>query len=92
MGKWYADIKEYCVPSDEIIPLIPVADYFSGKVGYTDTTGKEIIPCIYDYADCFKDGLAKVELNNKTFYINTKGECIEDCKNAPKKHLKVEKN
>ena len=31
------------------------------KCGYIDKTGKEIIPCIFDFADDFQDGVAFVE-------------------------------
>lgn len=43
--------------------------------GFVDTTGAEIIPCIYTEAEKFKGGLAKV---NKTQYINKRGEVICD--------------
>ena len=37
--------------------------------GYADTTGKIIIEPRYNWADIFKDGVAKVYLKNKAFYI-----------------------
>lgn len=46
--------------------------------GYVDKTGKEVIPCQYDSAKNFKDGLAKVELDGKSFYINRNGEKVKD--------------
>ena len=39
------------------------------KWGFIDKTGKEIVTPKYDKADDFKEGLAKVELNGKDFYI-----------------------
>ena len=38
--------------------LAPVRS--NGKWGYIDTTGREVIPCIYDHAEKFKNGLAAV--------------------------------
>lgn len=43
------------------------------KYGYIDISGKEIIPCIYDYAFDFSEGLALVKENGKFGYIDTKG-------------------
>lgn len=44
----------------------------NGKRGFVDKTGK-MIPCIYDEAESFSNGLAKVKQNGKWGYINTKG-------------------
>ena len=41
-----------------------------------DKTGKEICPIKYDYAYCFCEGLAHVELNGRSGLINTQGEEI----------------
>jgi hypothetical protein len=47
---------------------------FNGKWGLIDKTGKEVIPCKYDYVGrVFSEGLAYVELNGKWGYINTTG-------------------
>ena len=48
------------------------------KYGFVDKAGEIIIPAIYDYADSFKNGIARVDLNDKRFYIDTKGEIIPD--------------
>lgn len=45
-----------------------------GKYGYNDKDVKEVIPCIYDSAEEFSNGLAKVKLNDRWGYINKKGE------------------
>ena len=40
------------------------------KFGFIDTTGKEVIPRKYDFADDFSDGIARVELNEKFGFID----------------------
>lgn len=52
----------------------------AGKWGFINSTGKLIIPCIYDYADEFSDGLAVVKDNGKYGYIDLKGELVIPCK------------
>jgi len=39
------------------------------KVGFIDKTGKVIVPPKYDEASDFHEGLARVKLNGKDFYI-----------------------
>jgi hypothetical protein len=46
------------------------------KGGYTDKTGKEIIPCKYDYAESFFEGLAWVKLNDKWGFVDRAGKEI----------------
>ena len=48
-----------------------------GKWGYIDTNGEEVIPLIYNKVEKFKNGKAKVMLEGKTLYINTKGEVLD---------------
>lgn len=46
-----------------------------------DKTGQEILPCIYDYisGDGFDHlGEVKVEMNDEYFYVNKKGERVEE--------------
>lgn len=47
------------------------------KCGYLDTKGEVVIDFIYDNAYDFEDGIAEVEKNDRTFWINTKGEEVE---------------
>lgn len=54
---------------------------YNYKCGYIDKKGKEIIPCIYDDAEDFSDGLAIVELKGKKYYIDINGNKVIDCKN-----------
>ena len=35
---------------------------YGGKWGYIDKTGKEVVPCKYDFASSFSDGLAAVNI------------------------------
>ncbi len=44
-----------------------------GKWGFIDSTGKEIVPLKYDYAESFCNGLALVSINYKTGFINSTG-------------------
>lgn len=48
------------------------------KFGYIDIkTGKEILPCIYDYElICFTDGLAAVTLNGKSGVVDDKNNIV----------------
>ena len=46
------------------------------KMGFADTTGKLVIPLIYDEAQGFSDGLAFVEKDGKGGYINQQGETV----------------
>lgn len=58
----------------QIIELTP---YLKGKRwGYVNTQQEIIIPCMYDYAYPFSEGLALVELQQKFGYINTKGQVV----------------
>lgn len=53
--------------------LAPVRN-LSGKWGFIDKNGKEVIPCIYKEVDSFSEGLAGVMgENNKFYYINKNG-------------------
>lgn len=47
------------------------------KWGYIDHDGKYIINPIYDFAETFKDGIAKVEIGDKNRKINLLGDYID---------------
>ena len=49
------------------------------KVGFVDTTGKLIVPCIWDDAQNYNDGYAAVKLNDKWGFIDTSGELVIPC-------------
>gem|GEM_PF-4636389 len=53
---------------------------FKGKYGYIDSTGKEIIPCIYDYIDSYgfyNSDFTDAELDGKKFKIDRNGSRVE---------------
>ena len=47
-----------------------------GQYGYVDTSGKEILPIKYDFADDFENELAWVKINYKEGFINKTGKEI----------------
>ena len=47
--------------------------------GYMDITGKEVIPCQYDEAYDFREGLARVKIGDKIVFINKMGEEVISC-------------
>ena len=51
-----------------------------GKCGYIDKSGREVVPCKYEFACDFYGGLAQVELNGKKGCIDRKGCEIVPCK------------
>ncbi len=53
---------------------------YNYKCGYIDKNSKEVIPCLYDDAEDFSEGLAIVELKGKKYYIDINGNKIIDCK------------
>lgn len=78
--------KIFDVPQNEIEGL-PDFDSFSEgmaafrvnwKYGFIDKNFKEVIPPIYDFAYEFENGLAKVEKNNKWFFIDKKGKFVKE--------------
>lgn len=50
------------------------------KEGYMNKSGKIVIPCIYDSAFSFSEGLAKVKVDNKYGYIDKTGRQVIPCK------------
>jgi hypothetical protein len=52
----------------------------NGKLGLVNNTGKEIVPCDYDYIGEFSNGLAPVMQNGKYGYVKMKtGQEIIPC-------------
>lgn len=63
----------------ESLRLIAVQDA-SGRWGFVDTNGNVIIPCIYDYAGPFREGLACVkDSTGKYGYIDKAGKVAIPC-------------
>ena len=52
----------------------------NNKCGFIDKTGREVIPCKYDWVNLFLKGLAKVKLNRKYGYIDRTGREVIPCK------------
>jgi len=55
-------------------------DWYSGKWGFINKSGKEIIPIKYDHARVFSDGLAAVRLNDKWGFIDPTGKIVTQFK------------
>jgi WG containing repeat len=51
-----------------------------GKWGYIDKSGKEIVPCKYDYIGDFLDGVAPVKINRKSGFVDIFGKEVIACK------------
>jgi hypothetical protein len=60
-------------PEKRILNRVGDKVELNDKHGFMDKTGKEIVPPKYDYdifySSYFYEGLARVELNGKDFYI-----------------------
>jgi len=63
-------------PFYEGLAVARKGDFFTGKWGYINEKGEEVIPCIYDLAYHFSDGLAPVKRGGKMGFINKKGEVV----------------
>lgn len=55
----------------------PIAVKLKGKWGYVDGSGNVVIPFKYAEAGNFWDGSARVKIDHKSFYINTKGKKVK---------------
>lgn len=51
----------------------------NGKTGFVNLLGKEVIPCKYDLAWEFSEGLANVRLNGKYGFIDKTGKEVVPC-------------
>jgi hypothetical protein len=63
-------------PNTEISIVEIVYSYMEAsysKYGFIDNTGKTVIPLKYDDADNFSEGIARVQLNGETRYIDKQG-------------------
>ena len=49
--------------------------YIEGRgYGYVDRSGSEVLPCQFEQAEDFSDFTARVRLDGRDFYIDTKGQ------------------
>ena len=57
----------------EGLAYVQLGDDKTGKWGFVNTQGKEVIPLKYDNAGFFSEGLAIVKLNGKIGYVDKEG-------------------
>ncbi|WP_317856327.1 WG repeat-containing protein [Chakrabartyella piscis] len=50
--------------------------YTENTYGYIDTKGNKVIESMYESANSFSEGLAKVQINGKTGFINTSNKLV----------------
>lgn len=50
--------------------------YVGRKMGFIDTKGRNIVPCMYDYVDAFHNGLAGFKEGNKYGFLNKNGDVV----------------
>lgn len=62
----------------EVPEIIPIVDY-DEKWGYVDKDGNEVVPCIYEEAEPFSEGMARVGKGGKFGYIDTDGRRVVPC-------------
>ena len=66
--------------ANEAGTLIPILDSATDKFGFIDQSGTEVVPCKYDFAYSFSEGLARVELNGKWSFIDKSGNEVIPCR------------
>lgn len=70
--------------SDELL----TTNQINGKTGFiVKTTKKQIIPCQYEEAMDFSEGLAAVKVNNLWGFINKHGELVIQCQSGIGSHF-----
>ncbi|MCK4668119.1 WG repeat-containing protein [Candidatus Dependentiae bacterium] len=65
--------------SNTVYQLLPIQGN-NGKYGFINKQDKIVIPCKFDGAGHFSEGLAMVELKGKYGYINKQGKIVISCK------------
>lgn len=50
--------------------------YKDSLVGFMDSTGRQVIPCIYESADSFEEGLSLVKKDNKYGFVDKSGRVV----------------
>jgi len=55
---------------------IPREEFYGGKWGFINSRGEEILPCIYDDAKSFSEGLAAVKLRKSWSFIDKSGAVV----------------
>ena len=74
-GTYNVDPTHYHGEAD--FPVCNKAVEEDGKWGYVDKEGKEIVPLVYEDAEDYKDGKARVKTNGEYFYIDYNGNRID---------------
>ena len=67
--------EEEYIPSGSLIPFLQTKDE-SDSYGYCDSLRNIVIPCQFDYAEPFIDGIAKVRNDGYEWLIDESGQCI----------------
>lgn len=75
LGEMHDGIIKVNRLNNEAYP-VDVTSFIRGKWGFITKDGKKITDCIYDYVDDFKEGYARVKINDKWGYINTNGDVV----------------
>lgn len=84
--------------SNEILPVESFSEGYAvvklgGQFGYIDTKGNLAIPIQFDEAESFKNGIAKVKINNGDevydAYINTTGQVVFDYRDYEDKYTEI---
>ena len=55
--------------------LARICDKTTEKYGYIDREGNEVFPCQFGYAEDINEGVARVELEGQSGFIDAKGHC-----------------
>ncbi|OFY82568.1 MAG: hypothetical protein A3F72_00340 [Bacteroidetes bacterium RIFCSPLOWO2_12_FULL_35_15] len=64
------------LPLSSMSQLIIFNDTVTSKSGFVDSTGKQVIPCIYDGTTGFRNGIALCNKDGKYYTINIKGQQV----------------
>jgi hypothetical protein len=84
----YTNYKFYSIPNNSS-GLIDAEKKSTGKMGYINKKGQEVIPFIFEYAGRFSDGLACVSKGGRKYgYINEAGNLVIPCKYSYKSDFK----
>ena len=75
----YAQINAY--KEDRAVVVRSVNNVLGKKkYGFIDKSGNEVVPCVYDNAMDYSNGLAGVKVNDKWGYVDNKGINVIPCK------------
>ncbi len=75
----------------EGLARVRIGNYFDGKWGYIDTTGKRVIEVRFEEASDFYNGEARVKLNGQSMYIDKTGSNDEERKKIAEEEAEKKK-